>query len=168
MTSTITWQYGSSNPENATALETIRQWWAEIEGQEINWQQRLIPETGDLSQINWESQKFDEVFLIVNPQLRGITLYWSKPKSDQERSITPSKLELDPLRQQLYIFSQSQANIVIRVEFPKVKYQIIDLKNPEIAVGKGGTLLLRDAEQLLEVKVSLTPEKLEQLKQKLM
>ncbi|EAW37803.1 hypothetical protein [Lyngbya sp. PCC 8106] len=168
MTSTITWQYGSSNPENATDLETIRQWWADIEGQEITWQQRLIPENGDLSQINWESQKFDEVFLIVNPQLRGITLYWSKPKSDQERSITASKLELDPLRQQLYVFSQSQTNIVIRVEFPQVKYRILDLKNPEIAVGKSGTILLRDPEQLLEVKVSLTPEKLEQLKQKLM
>ncbi|ERT09431.1 hypothetical protein M595_0480 [Lyngbya aestuarii BL J] len=167
MTSTITWQYGSSNPENATALETIRQWWAEIEGQEISWQQRLIPETGDLSEINWESQKFDEVFMIVNPELRGITLYWSKPKSDQERSITPSKLELDPLRQQLYVFSQSQTNIVIRVEFPQIKYQTIEIKNPEIAVGKSGTILVRDSQQLLEVKISLTPEKLEQLKAKL-
>lgn len=168
MTSTIIWQQGSSNPENATHLETIRQWWADLAGQEINWQQRLIPENGDLSQINWESQKFDEVFMIVNPQLRGITLYWYKPKNDQERSITASKLELDPLYKQLYIYSQSQANIVIRVETPKVKYQNIEVKNPEIAVGKNGTILLRDTQQLLEIKISLTPEKLEQLKAKLM
>ncbi|WP_413164541.1 hypothetical protein ACL6C3_01210 [Capilliphycus salinus ALCB114379] len=168
MTSTITWQYGSSNPENATHLETIRQWWGDLEGQEITWQQRLIPENGDLSQINWESQKFDEVFLIVHPQLRGITLYWSKIGSEQERSITVSKLELDIPRQQLYIFSQSQTNIVIRVEFPKVKYQMIEMNNPEIAVGKSGIILLRDYQQLLEIKVTLTPEKLEQLKQKLL
>ncbi|MEB3279370.1 MAG: hypothetical protein VKK42_10680 [Lyngbya sp.] len=168
MASTITWQYGSSNPENATQLETIRQWWADLEGQEITWQQRLIPENGDLTQINWESQKFDEVFLIVNPQLRGITLYWSKLGNDQERSITASKLELDPLHQQLYIFSQSQTNIIIRVEFPQIKYQMIEMNNPEIAVGKSGTILVRDSQQLLEIKISLTPEKLEQLKAKLM
>jgi RNA-binding protein YlmH len=106
--------------------------------------------------------------MIVNPQLRGITLYWYKPKNDQERSITASKLELDPLYKQLYIYSQAQANIVIRVETPKVKYQMIEVKNPEIAVAKNGTILLRDPQQLLEIKISLTPEKLEQLKAKLM
>ncbi|MEL7035106.1 MAG: hypothetical protein AAFO04_05740 [Cyanobacteria bacterium J06592_8] len=167
MASLITWQYGSSDPENATHLETIRQWWATLEGQEINWQQRIIPENGDLNAIDWESQKFDEVFMIVNPQLRGVTLYWNKLGNDQERNITASKFELDPLRQQLYIYSQSQKNIIIRVEFPKVKYQILELKDPEIAVGKTGMILLRDPQQLVEIKVTLSPEKLEQLKAKL-
>lgn len=168
MTSTIIWQQGSNSPENATHLETIRQWWADLKGLEINWQQRLIPENGDLTTVNWESQKFDEVFLMVNPQLRGVTLYWYKPGSDQERGITASKLELDQYRKQLYIFSQSQADIVIRVETPKIKYQTIEMKNPEIAVSKSGVILMRDTQQLLEVKISLTPEKLEDFKAKLM
>ncbi len=164
---TIIWQYGSSNPENATAAETIRQWWAGLSSEAVNWQQRLLPEDGDLSRVNWETQKFDEVFEITNPQLRGITLYWYKPDSDQERSLTPSKLELDRLRQQLYIFPQSQPGVVVRVEFPKVQYQMIELNNPDIAVSKTGVMLLRDNQNLIEVKVKLTPENLANLKSNL-
>ena len=164
---TIIWQYGSSNPENATAVETIRQWWAGLSGEAVNWQQRLLPEDGDLSRVNWETQKFDEVFEITNPQLRGMTLYWYKPDSDQERNLTPSKLELDRLRQQLYIFPQSQPGVVVRVEFPKVQYQMIELNNPDIAVSQTGVMLLRDNQNLIEVKVKLTPESLANLKSNL-
>ena len=165
---TITlWQYGSNNSENAMNLETIRQWWGGLQGEEIHWQQRLIPEDGDLSHLNWEAQKFDETFVIANPELRGITLFYFKPDSAQERNLTPSKLELHRLQQQLYIFPQSQPSIVVRVELPQVQYQTMTVNHPEIAVSQNGMILLRDTNQLLEIKVVLTAEELQQLKEQL-
>jgi hypothetical protein len=159
--------YGSNNPENATNLDTIRQWWGRLQGEEINLQQRLIPADGDLSSLNWEAQKFDETFVITHPEIRGITLFYFKPDNPQERSLTPSKLELNRLQQQLYIFPQSQAGIVVRVELPQVQYQTITVNHPEIAVSQNGVILLRDTEQLLEIKVMLTAEQMEKLKGKL-
>lgn len=165
---TITvWQYGSNNPDHATNLDTIRQWWGNLQGEEISLQQRLIPTDGDLNQINWEAQKFDETFVITNPEIRGITLFYFKPDNPQERSLTPSKLELHRLQQQLYIFPQSQPGIVVRLELPKVQYQTITINHPEIAVSQKGVILLRDTEQLIEVKVMLTSEEIEKLKEKL-
>jgi hypothetical protein len=167
MDTTTVWQYGSNNPENATNLDTIRQWWGGLQGEEIHLQQRLIPTDGDLSGLNWEAQKFDETFAIANPEIRGITLFYFKPDNPQERSLTPSKLELHRLQQHLYIFPQSQPGIVVRVELPKVQYQTITVNHPEIAVSQNGVILLRDTEQLIEVKVMLTPEEMEKLKGKL-
>lgn len=158
METTTVWQYGSNNPDNANNLDIIRQWWGGLQGEEIHLQQRLIPEDGDLNGVNWEPQKFDETFMITNPQLRGITLFYFKPEHPQERNLTPSKLELHRLKQQLYIFPQSQSGIMVRVEFPKVKYQTIMINHPEIAVSQTGVILLRDTEQLIEVKVTLTAE----------
>ncbi|MGB3533855.1 MAG: hypothetical protein WBA13_10105 [Microcoleaceae cyanobacterium] len=167
MNTVTVWQYGSNNPDNATNLDTIRQWWGSLKGQEINWQQRLIPADGDLNRLNWEAQRFDETFVITNSDLRGITLFYFKPSHPQERSLTPSKLELDQLQQQLYIFPQSQPEVVIRVELPKIQYQTVVVNHPEIAVSQKGMILLRDEEQLIEVKIMLTPEEMKQLKEKL-
>ncbi|MBD2481519.1 hypothetical protein [Planktothrix sp. FACHB-1365] len=164
---TTLWQYGSSNPDNATHLDTIRQWWVSLQDQEIHWQQRLLPTDGDLIHLDWEPQKFDEIFTIKTPQVRGATLYWFKPEQPQERSITPHKLELDLQQKRLYIFPESQQQIVIRVERYKLPYQLIELTDPDLAVGKNGMILLRDHQQLIEVKINLSLDRLKLLKSKL-
>ena len=164
----IIWQLGSSNPDNANNLDTIRQWWGTLTGKEISWRQRIIPPSGDVSELDWEPQRFDELFVISSPQIRGITLYWRKPNSQDERSTTPHKLELDVRRQQFYIYPQSQKNLVIQVGFPEIVYQKIKLKNPEIEysqAAENGIVTLRDIQQQLEIKVALNPEKIAQLKQ---
>jgi hypothetical protein len=167
---TTVWQQGSTNPENLNNFAAIQQWFSRLNGKEITWRQRLIPPTADVREIDWESQRFDEKFAISNPEIRGITLYWHKPDSQQERSTTPYKLELDTLRQQLYIYPQSQKEVVIRVGVPEVIYQQVELKNPQIEYSQNNEtciLTLRDDNQLLEVTVMLSPEKLNQLKQHL-
>jgi len=162
------WQQGSSNAENANNFATISQWWASLNGKEITWRQRLIAQTGDVSQLDWEPQRFDERFLISNPQIRGITLYWRKPDIQQERSTTPHKLELDTLHQQLYIYPQSQPELVLRVGLPEIIYQKLEMKNPQVQLtplGENYILTLHDAQQQLEVKVNLSPGNIDQLKE---
>ena len=158
------WQQGSTNPENPNNFAVIKQWFDSLNGKEITWRQRLIPPTADVR----EPQRFDESFLISNPEIRGITLYWHKSDSQQERSTTPYKLELDAIHQQLYIYPQSQREVAIRVGLKAAIYQRFELNNPQVEynqVGEGCLLTLRDTEQLLEVKVNLNPENLQQLKQ---
>lgn len=165
------WQQGSSNPDNADNLGTIRDWWQELNGKEIFWQQRLIPQDGELGKINWEKARFDEEFLIVNPQLRGITLYWQKLDSEQERNTTPTQLILDSLHQLLYIFPQSQPGLVIRVGVPVITYQTIAVTNPQWeyrTTGESCQLSLRDDSQQIEVSVTLSPENLKQLMRELL
>lgn len=166
----VIWQQGSTNPENPNNFAIIQQWFSSLNGKEITWRQRLIPPTADVREIDWEPQRFDEVFLISNSQIRGITLYWHKPDSQQERSTTPNKLELDTLRQQLYIYPQSQKEVVIRVGLPEVIYQKIELKNPQVEYSQKDEtciLSLRDEDQLLEVQVILSREIINQLKQQI-
>lgn len=166
----VIWQQGSTNPENPNNFAIIQQWFSTLNGKEITWRQRLIPPTADVREIDWEPQRFDEVFLISNSEIRGITLYWHKPDSQQERSTTPNKLELDTLRQQLYIYPQSQKEVVIRVGLPEVIYQKIELKNPQVEYSQKDEtciLSLRDEEQLLEVQVILSRETINQLKQQI-
>lgn len=166
----IIWQQGSNNPENGNNFAIIQQWWASLNDKKIAWRQRIIPEIGDVSQLDWESQRFDEVFKIQIPQIRGITLYWRKPDTDKERSTTPRKLELDESSQQLYIYPQSQPELVIRVGLPEIVYQKIALKNPQwqgTRAGENYILTLRDNQQQLEIKLTLTPDNLAQLKEQL-
>ena len=162
----IVWQQSSTKPDNASNFAFISQWWFSLDDKEISWQQRLIPQTG-LDEINWEPQRFDEVFELKNPQIRGITLYWRKPDSQQERNTTPHQLVLDTSRQQLYIFPQSQNQLVIRVGLPEILYEIIEIKNPQLeysSAGQNHILTLRDAQQQLEVKVTLSSDNLKQMK----
>ncbi|MGK7902501.1 MAG: hypothetical protein AB4352_13995 [Hormoscilla sp.] len=158
------WQQNSYNPENANKLAKIKEWWAGLNGQKVHWQQRLLPKNGAVSEINWEPQQFDEQFVISDCQMRGITLYWQKPGADDERSMTPGKLELDSLPQILTIYPQSQGDLVVRVTLPEIKYQMLELSDPDIAVGKR-VILLRDKQQEVEVKITLSPDKLAKLKQ---
>lgn len=170
MQGTTVWQQGSTNPENASHFATISQWWTDLASKEITWRQRLIPTTGNVGDLNWEAQRFDEVFAIGSPQVRGITLYWRKPDTQDERSVTPHKLELDHLQQWLYLYPQSQREVVIRVGLPQVVYQTVKMDNPQWVVtttaGKS-SLVLRDSSRRLEIQVSLSPENLSQLRQQL-
>lgn len=164
------WQQDSSNPDNAKNFATISQWWMGLNGKEITWRQRLLPPSGNASELNWEPQRFDEVFLVSSPEVRGITLYWRKPDAKDERNTTPHKLELDHLQQQLYIYPQSQREVVIRVGLPQAVYQLIKIANPQWAMASSGdqrVLILRDESQKLEIQVSLHPDSLVQLKQQL-
>lgn len=166
----VTWQQNISNPDNADNLAAIAQWWHNLDGKEISWQQRLISDTGYLEEIDWEPQKFDEKFLIQSPQLRGITVYWQKNNEREERNITARKLELDRVEQKLYIYPQSQEQVVICVSTPQVIYQTIEINNPQIvgkAIGDNYLLLLRDAEQKLDVKINLDSRKLTDLLERL-
>lgn len=164
------WQQGSTEPDNANNFGIIRQWWASLTNKKIAWRQRLIPQNGDVTELDWEPQRFDEVFDMLTAEIRGITLYWRKHDAPQERSTTPHKIELDSIRQQLYIYPQSQKELVIRVGIPELVYQKLELKNPQLEIAASGEhhlLTLRDAQQQLEVKVALTPEIISQLKQQL-
>lgn len=166
METKITWQQDTSNPENANNLAKIGQWWASLKDREIVWKQRLIPSNGNLDEVNWEQQRFDEKFSLKKPQLRGITIYWQKPDSDRELNITVRKLELDLAKQRIYIYPQLQPQVVIRVNTPEIIYQTIELTNPQVAatdVGDNYLLLLRDTEQQLQVKVILSRASWEKL-----
>lgn len=159
------WQSGSNDPENANNLDNISQWWRNLNGKEISWVERLIPQIGGLSEIHWQPQRFDETFVIVNPEIREDTLYWYKPDSPVQRNNTVDKLELDNLQQQLYLYPQLESELVIRIGIPEVKYQTLELNNPEIALGEDNTLLLWEADQELEIKISLSPENIAKLKE---
>ncbi|MBE9229470.1 hypothetical protein IQ264_29110 [Phormidium sp. LEGE 05292] len=168
--STIIWEQGSNNPENADNFAIIKQWFTNLNSKEITWKQRLLPPNGDVREIDWEAQRFDEKFIIFNSDIRGITLYWQKPDSPQERNTTPSKLELDNLKQQLYVYPQSQKDVVIRLALPEIIYQKFQMVNPQVEVSKLGennVLIFRDDKQQIEVKVALSREKSYELKQQL-
>jgi hypothetical protein len=171
MESVVTWTLGSTSPDTEANLARIAQWWSDLAGQEIIWKQRSIPTSGHNQDISWDLQKFDETFALLSPQLRGITLYWRKPTSEEERNITVSKLELDLYNQQLDVYPASGNNYQIRLTLPKVVYQSIELSNPQfgsVTAPDGGVVVLfRDEQQRLDVKIKLDPANLTLLQQKL-
>jgi hypothetical protein len=160
----ITWQSDSNSPENTANLDTIAQWWKNLNGKEIVWVERLIPQIGGLSEIHWQPQRFDETFTIVNPKIWERTLYWCKPDSPVERNTAVQKLELDNLQQQLYVYPQLESELVIRIGIPGFKYQTLELKNPEISLIEDNILLLWDGEQEVEVKIALSSENIAKIK----
>ena len=167
----IIWQQNSDNPENGTNLAKITKFWSSLQGRKIAWRQRLIPKTENINEIDWESQRFDEEFKLQTSEIRGITLYWRKADSDREVSTTPHKLELDLQRLQLYIYPQSQKELVIRVGIPEVVYQKIEITNPQWEITRSGenySLILRDKQQQIEVKVILSPDNRDKLKEQLL
>ncbi len=70
MASLITWQQDSNHPDNAQNLALIGQWWENLDLQEILWQQRILPSSGDLEDIDWSEQRFDEKISLHKPQMR--------------------------------------------------------------------------------------------------
>ena len=166
MNNNLIWQQNSIDSHNADNLSAIADWWSHLNGQEVTWQQRLIPDNGDLEAIDWQPQKFDEKLLLQTTQIRGITIFWRNAPMADERNITPSKLQLDLTRQQLYVFPQSQSQVVISISLPKIVYQKINLNNPQLATSiknNGGVILLRDESQQLEIQVTLDQEQLQHL-----
>lgn len=164
------WQLGSGNPDNANHFAAISNWWKDLHDQDISWKQRLIQPASDMHDLNWEPQRFDETFRVLNPQVRGITLYWQKSKVEGERNITPQRLELDNLRQELYIYPQTQNEVVIQVALPGVVYQTMELKFPQTTVSKEPdrtVLTLKDETQRLVIRAVLSPNTVSQLKQQL-
>jgi hypothetical protein len=163
------WQQHSKDPDNLNNLAAIAQWWMNLNGKEIAWCQRLLSLGQELDTVNWEPQRFDEIFTISNPQIRGITLFWVKPGSPPERNTTADKLVLDNLHQQIYIYPKSQPGIVYRVGVPEVKYQIIELQNPQIEVtpiAEKYLLTLTDSQQKIIVKSLLGAAEIEKLQDK--
>lgn len=161
----IVWESGAGDPENSEILHRIGEWWGNLNGKEITWVERLIPQIGGESEIHWQPQRFDEKFVIVNPKLRSHTLFWYKADSPVERHTSVQKLELDNLQQQLYVYPLLESELVIRIGIPAVKYQTLDLNNPEIALGENNILLLWDAEQELEIKIALSQDNFAKLQE---
>ena len=159
------WQSGSKDAENSDKFDRISQWWQNLNGKQISWVERLIPQIGGMSEIHWQPQRFDETFVILNPKIREETLYWYKSNSPVERNNTVQKIELDNLQQHLYIYPQLESELVIRIAISEVKYQTLELNNPEIALGEDNILLLWQAERELEIKISLSNENLAKLKE---
>jgi hypothetical protein len=168
MTNSIVWQQSTSHPENAENLASIARWWQDLNLKEIFWQQRLIADLGTVNDLDWNPQGFDEKFTLQIPQMRGITLYWHKSTFADERSVTPRQLVLDLEKEQLDIYPQSQPKLVIRLTKPSLIYQKIECKDPLI-VGKmtegNYILLVRDTQQQIEVKITLSLENYRQLLQ---
>lgn len=163
MSELIIWQLDSNNSQKAIQFKQIEQWWQELNLKQVSWQQRLIPDTGE---INWKPQRFDENITLEMPQIRGITFYWHKLTFEDERSITPKKLVLDPLAQTLDIYPQSQSSLVIRISKLGVIYQKFELTDPLIVsklTENETVLLLRDKQQKLEIKINLSQNSVKQL-----
>ena len=166
MSDNLVWQQNSSSLDNDDNLNQISRWWSDTAGKEVTWQQRLVPSSNSLEDLDWQPQKFDEQLILQAPEMRGITLYWCNSKTMDERNITPNKLCLDLTKQRLYIFPQSQSQVVISVSLPATVYQKINLINPQIAAtvkNDRGTILLRDKTEKVEVKVVLNLSQITQL-----
>ncbi len=166
----LLWQYGSSDPDNGNTFATISQWITNLNGKDITWRQRLVSPAIPAAELDWELQRFDEQYVVIQPEMRGITLYWRKPDNNQERSLTVQKLELDTLRQQLYLYPQAQPDVVIRIGLPQVVYQKLSLKNPDwqlVTAGTSYALIAKDAAQQVEVQILMTAENLQVLQQQL-
>jgi hypothetical protein len=171
MESTITWILGSTDPDAETNLARIAQWWAALAGQEIIWQQRPLTENSDREAIDWSKQALDENFTIHTPTLRGITLYWYKPNSPDERNITVNYIQLDLHNQQLDVLPSSGKSYQLRVTLPKIVYQKIQVTNPPfgslIQPNGDAVLLFRDENQRLEIQIDLSAVNVALLQQKL-
>ncbi|NUN64511.1 hypothetical protein HCU40_07055 [Pseudanabaena biceps] len=170
MDSTITWTLGNTDATAEANLARISQWWSSLAGQEILWQQRPIFEGSDRNAINWSKQALDETFVIQGSSLRGITLYWFKPDSPDERNISVGYLQLDLFNQQLDILSSSGKNYQLRITLPKIVYQKIQITDPQfgsiIQSNGEAVLLFRDEKQRLEIQVDLSASNTDTLKRK--
>ena len=103
MSNNLIWQQNSSEPNNQENFQAIAKWWSELEGTEITWQQRLVPPLGEVEDLDWQPQKFDEKFVLSAPQVKGITLYW-RSRGIDERNITPGKLQLNSQQKNCIFF----------------------------------------------------------------
>jgi hypothetical protein len=162
MSSKIIWQQNSENVDNynVTNLQFIGEWWSNLGQQKVKIAQRLIPDTGNINDIDWKTQKFDEEFILESPQIRGITIYGKKQGNDKEFGYTPRKLELDIDNQELDIYLQSQSNTLIRFSVATIVYQTLPLGDVEIVSNsdsKNHLILVRNKERRVEITFTLNP-----------
>jgi hypothetical protein len=167
----ITWTLGSDDADAEVNLARIAQWWSTLAGSEIIWQQRSLDENVDRSAINWNKQILDETFAIQAPSLRGITVYWYKSDSPDERNISVGYLQLDLFNQILDILPSSGRRYQVRITVPKIVYQKIQITDPQfgslIQSNGDAVLLFRDEKQRLEIQIDLSALNTDLLKQKL-
>ena len=158
------WYQGSTEPDALEQFQAIQAWWETLNGKEIIWQQRMLSGSSDLASLDWSTQRFDDRYIIQTPQIKGITLYWTKAtEPDREQNTTPQRLELDREQQHLYIFPQSQQGLVLRITLPQLVYQTITLKNPEISTAlleDYQILTFKDDDKRIKVQIALSPETL--------
>jgi len=174
METLINWSANSNDADAEAKLLRITEWWQNLAGQEVIWQQREVTASQSASDLDWQAQKFDEKFYIQAPTLKGITLYWRKPDQPQDqsdRNLTVSALELDLFNQTLVATPSSGRNYLIKVTAPKVVFQTIKLTDPQIGVLKqesgSAVILCRDEAQRLEVQITLSAQSLANLMAKL-
>jgi hypothetical protein len=121
--------------------------------------------------LDWSKQSFDETFTIHNPTLRGITLYWFKPNSPDERNITVGYVQLDLHNQKLDILPSSGRSYQLRITLPKIVYQKIQITDPQfgslLQSNGDAVLLFRDEKQRLEIQIDLNANNVNLLQQKL-
>ncbi len=156
----VFWQQGIADGEAKLAL--IKEWWQGLTGKEVLWQQRPIPEDNDLSKVNWELQKFDEEFVPLKTELRGITLYWQRPTDTAERNLTPAALRLDRQALTLDIMPDSTRNYFVRVTSKEPTYQLIRLVYPQMEL-YDNALIFKDEVTMTAIEVELTPEQVAQI-----
>lgn len=171
MESVIEWSADSADANAETNLAMIADWWANLAGTNIVWQQREIPPAG--SSVDWQFQAPDERFVILSPQLKGITLYWRKPDqppNQEDRNITVGYLKLDLQGEGGQVLTArplSGRQYLIRITSPKIIYRQLKLDNPLPASKRtadgGAVILLRDEVQTLEVQITLSPDNLSKL-----
>ncbi|MGB0563019.1 MAG: hypothetical protein ACPGVO_14630 [Spirulinaceae cyanobacterium] len=167
----IIWQQQSQERSNADAFALISQWWGRLNGKAIKMARRPWHDSQDLTEVDWRAQRFDEMFVLYQPRIAGITLYWQREQDPEEHRLAARKLELDIGRQHLYIYGQSPQHLVVRVMLPGTVYEIVELRDPDLAsthVGDRTILLWRDPQQHLEVKINLSAAAVDQLKARLL
>ncbi|MCW6036497.1 hypothetical protein K4A83_09485 [Spirulina subsalsa FACHB-351] len=167
MSNFIIWEHNSTDIHNSEVFLQVKQWWESLAGQEMIFAQRLLSSSESVQDLDWSPQRFDETVTLTNTRVGGITLYWSKQEEEFEHSITLRKLEFHPGRQELYIYSQAQQQLVIRVSAPTIQYNTITLTKPNIAGAKLGAntvILFQDPTEQLELKVTLDTVAVEKLR----
>jgi hypothetical protein len=158
MESIVFWQQGA--PDGEEKLAQIKEWWQNLAGKDILWQQRPIPEDKNIDGVNWEIQKFDEEFSLPQTDLRGITLYWYRDNT--ERNLTPSALRLDRQAQTLDVIPDSTRNYFVRITSKEPTYQTIRLTAPLLEIYPG-CIVFKDSATMTAVEVAITPAQAQQI-----
>jgi hypothetical protein len=166
----ISWQAQSQNPDNSKNFSIIGNWWKSLDKKSILWKQRLIPDSGE---IDWNPQRFDDTFVFTKPDVRGITFYWQKGDVEDEKNITPSKLEFNPTKQHLYLYPETQEKLIISVEIPGAIRESLQMRNPawfsehiydDTKQLTGYRLIIHDTTNLVEVEIEMDEGSLNYLK----
>ncbi len=156
----VFWQQGA--PEGEEKLAQIKEWWQNLTGKDILWQQRPIPPDRNIEAVNWDIQKFDEEFSPLQTDLRGITLYWQRPKDEAERNLTPVALKLDRKAQTLDIIPDTSRNYFVRVTSKEPTYETIRLNSPLLELYPG-YVVFKDPKTMTAAEVELTPAQAQQI-----